>query len=88
MPQWNNGKHGCTGKVAFDSAVLAHTVMQRGTRTHAPRGVYRCGHCGLFHLATAIKKIQPERKRAERQRYSTTAARASMAVADDFDDLT
>lgn len=78
----------CRGKERFDSARLAHAVIRRGEFTHRPRDAYRCSHCGFYHIGSKLRKVDPERKREERHRYSTIAAQATVAIADDFDDLT
>lgn len=55
----------CTGKARFDSAKLAHLVQRRG---HKVRQVYRCRHCGGWHLGSnsAREMRWPKPERAER----------------------
>lgn len=38
----------CTGKIAFDSAIIANTVRRR--RKGDNREAYRCENCGRWHL--------------------------------------
>ncbi len=40
----------CAGKVAFDSAILAHAAAIR--RRDCPREHYRCRGCGKFHVGS------------------------------------
>lgn len=47
----------CTGKIGFDSPALAHEVSRKRAarrqgkdRKREPRSLYRCQHCGKWHL--------------------------------------
>lgn len=55
----------CTGKIAFESPRLAHSVNGRRNGIK-DRSVYRCSQCGLWHLGTPRQVI--ERKRGYRAR--------------------
>ena len=53
----------CSGKVAFDSAVLAQLVAtRRWFQEH--REPYRCAHCGSWHLGTTRSGPVSIRERA------------------------
>lgn len=44
---------GCIGKVAFDSYGQVKAVLDRNqTKSRPGRSVYRCGHCGLWHIGS------------------------------------
>lgn len=56
----------CAGKVRFASPALAHEVANRRPANHALRrrrssqranirNVYRCPHCGGWHLGTPMR---------------------------------
>ena len=57
---------GCTGKVRFDSALLA-TQVSKDRRGYGPatkgdrrtREVYRCQHCNGWHLGTSAGMKPP-----------------------------
>ena len=52
----------CVGKIRFDSWSLATQVRQeRGKRSdqRSRRQVYRCAHCGGFHLGYSSRKPRP-----------------------------
>jgi len=40
----------CLGKEAFVDPALARKVMARMRRKRRPVGVYRCRHCGQWHI--------------------------------------
>lgn len=51
----------CAGKVAFDSAALAHEIAKKRSsrrrgkdRKREPRVVYRCRWCGKWHLGQEL----------------------------------
>lgn len=53
----------CKGKIAFDSAKLAHLIVRREQDTRGKRQVYRCRYCGLYHIGTRLKTLSADRKR-------------------------
>lgn len=41
---------GCLGKARFDTPALAHRVQKRRGRHDKNGTVYRCKHCGGWHI--------------------------------------
>lgn len=53
---------GCTGKVTFTSFSKANDVLGRfQTKSRPSRSVYRCGHCGQWHIGTNKGRVQAKR---------------------------
>lgn len=62
----------CSGKVGFETYSLAEAVVSRSKKKPRPgRSVYRCGHCGLFHIGTDKGRVEKKRKAdfKERKRH-------------------
>jgi len=62
VPNTNPGEASaqCEGKWRFDSRSLANQVAQRSARKHEDsRNVYRCPHCGSWHIGTRTKHVTP-----------------------------
>lgn len=57
----------CLGKHPYVSASLAHEVAQRSGRgrNRTKAKVYRCKHCGAFHLGTLAKMPRDRPRFAE-----------------------
>lgn len=63
----SNSEHGnrvhipasqCTGKVRFDSPVIAHRAHRRRGKG---RSVYRCPHCGGWHFGGTTGRLAEKR---------------------------
>ncbi len=51
---------GCEGKVAHETRDIAMRVRKRSCRSKAkgdPLKVYRCRHCGRWHIGSAPRRI-------------------------------
>lgn len=42
----------CRGKQAFEDATVAREVAARMRRRRRPVSVYRCAHCGRWHIGS------------------------------------
>lgn len=63
MPSKSLKLAACVGKVAFETASLAQRVARRRARSKAQaKGkVYRCQHCGKWHLGRPSAKVSNNR---------------------------
>lgn len=70
---WPAAPASCLGKASFSSPQIANKALRRrgiasdhrrdAVRGRAKQAVYRCTHCGLFHIGTQTKSVHARRRR-------------------------
>lgn len=48
----------CEGKQRFENPALAQKVNSRRKKAGKLSGVYRCEHCGFWHLGRPVKGVK------------------------------